>query len=211
MASLAAWSNCCLVLIGIVFYILKINKLLQIMCIWWKQIAANWWLLKKCSAQLMTYVALSVDWQRTERSNGSIRWNGDKTVRPRVVKIGWKWKSALRRGWDGVRTAHSHLWAWEGLTSNRRDLCPPPLPTSSIYCCPSQPPGDTGAHITSIAWFKLIHPLNVSRPLSHLGHVGTTECGGATPFVLHCPRSGCTSPCLWNSLGDACCNANFMT
>lgn len=123
----------------------------------------------------MTYVALSVDWQRTERRNGSIRWNDDKTVRSRVVKIGWKWNSALRREWDGVRTAHSHLWAWEELTSNRHDLCPPRPLTSSISCCPSQPQGDTTAHITSIAWFELIHPLKVSRPLSHLGHVGTTD------------------------------------
>lgn len=44
----------------------------------------------------MTYVLLLVDGQRTEWSNGPIRQNYDKTVRSRVVKIGWKQRSAVR-------------------------------------------------------------------------------------------------------------------
>lgn len=67
-----------------------------------------------------------------------------------------------------------NLWALKELKSNRHDLCTPPPLESSIYCL-SQPHGDTTTHINSILLFKLIHPLKVSRPLSHFGHVGMID------------------------------------
>lgn len=129
----------------------------------------------------MTYVVLLVDGQRTEWSNDPIRQNHDKTVRSRIVKIGWKRRIAVRREWERVQVAltsgHGKEWP----------LCTQTL-LASIKCWPSQPHGDTTAHNNSIYLYKLIHPLKVSRPLRQFRHVKITESvwRAYIPFLLDC-------------------------